>query len=101
MLKTSLSIIFVLTVFCAPSFARESNATVFRSTVQGKQSITNILELGARYEHGEQVSRDPSRARELYCDAARLESPEAYLRLGGIYLNGRGVSQDDDVGAFW
>jgi soluble lytic murein transglycosylase-like protein len=53
------------------------------------------------YEHGEGVARDPSRAVELYCTAARLGDAEAQYSLGWMYANGRGVVRDDGVAALF
>ncbi|MGZ5231376.1 MAG: transglycosylase SLT domain-containing protein [Burkholderiales bacterium] len=49
------------------------------------------------YEHGEGVPKNPHRAVELYCEAARLGDAEAQFSLGWIYANGRGVSRDDGL----
>lgn len=51
------------------------------------------------YEHGEGVIKDPKRAVDLYCQAARLGDPEAQFSLGWIYTNGRGVPRDDAFAA--
>jgi hypothetical protein len=86
------------------------------------------LALGVRYETGEGVAADPARAAKLYESAARdiaqlvtLNSPptrsgrfgvtrasglrplpialaEARYRLGQLYLDGRGVTQDRGIG---
>jgi hypothetical protein len=47
------------------------------------------------FEHGEGVPKDPLRAANLYCDAARAGDPEAMFNLGWMYANGRGVERDD------
>jgi len=46
-------------------------------------------------EHGEGVPRDPARAAELYCEAARLGDAEAQFNLGWMYANGRGIPRDN------
>jgi len=51
------------------------------------------------YEHGEGVPRDPLKAAELYCTAARDGDAEAQFSLGWMYANGRGVAHDDAVAA--
>lgn len=53
------------------------------------------LRLAIAYEHGEGVTRDYTRAAELYCDAARNGDAEAAYSLGWMYANGRGVPRDD------
>ncbi len=51
------------------------------------------------YEHGEGVPKDPIRAAQLYCEAAREGDPEAQYALGWMYANGRGIARDDTVAA--
>jgi TPR repeat protein len=53
------------------------------------------------YEHGEGVKREPARAVQLYCEAARLGDVEAQYSLGWMYANGRGVHRDDATAAFF
>ena len=52
-----------------------------------------------RYEHGEGVPKDPLKAAQLYCEAARDGDAEAQFSLGWMYANGRGVARDDAVAA--
>lgn len=47
-------------------------------------------------EHGEGVEKDAVKAYALYCEAARRGDAEAMYSLGWMYLNGRGISQDED-----
>ena len=54
-----------------------------------------------RYEHGQGVSQDYSRAVRLYCSAARKGNVKAPYRLGWLYANGRGVKRDDALAAAW
>lgn len=53
------------------------------------------------YENGEGVDRDPVKAAELYCKAARLGDAEAQFNLGWMYANGRGVERSDANAAFF
>ena len=50
---------------------------------------------GLRFEHAEGVIRDLLLAHDSYCVAAKMESAEAYIRLGWMYANGRGVIRND------
>ena len=59
------------------------------------RSAESLVAQAVRYEHGEGVARNPRRAAELYCAAARRGSPEAAYRLGSMYANGRGIERDD------
>ena len=52
-------------------------------------------------EHGEGVPRDPERAAELYCQAARLGDAEAQFSLGWMYANGRGIGRDNRLASLF
>jgi len=54
-----------------------------------------LTERGIQYEHAEGAHRDLVLAHELYCAAARADHPDALIRLGWMYANGRGVPRDD------
>lgn len=54
-----------------------------------------MIESAIRYEHAEGQPRDYGRAHALYCEAARLDSGDALVRMGWMYANGRGVPRDD------
>jgi len=47
------------------------------------------------YEHGVGVTRDPVRAAQLYCRAARHGDPQAQYSLGWMLTNARGIERDD------
>lgn len=53
------------------------------------------------YEHGEGVKREPTKAVQLYCEAARLGDSEAQYSLGWMYANGRGMQRDDATAAYF
>ncbi len=61
----------------------------------GDRQIASYLEEGARFEHGEGVTRDSNSAQRAYCAAIELGSTDAMIRLGWMYANGRGVARDD------
>ncbi|GAB4036243.1 MAG: lytic transglycosylase domain-containing protein [Rubrivivax sp.] len=46
-------------------------------------------------EHGDGVERDPLRAAELYCRAARYGDAEAQFNLAWMLTNARGIQRDD------
>lgn len=52
-------------------------------------------------EHGEGVLRDPTKAAELYCEAARLGDVEAQYNLGWMHAMGRGIPRDDPTAAYF
>ena len=53
------------------------------------------------YEHGEGVRRDPIRAFELYCEAARLGDADSQFSLGWMYAHGRGLPRNDSLAALF
>jgi len=61
------------------------------------QSSGELVAEAIRHEHAEGVPRDLAQAHALYCQAARLKDPDALLRLGWMYANGRGVDRDDAI----
>ena len=64
-----------------------------------EEAETDWVQQALAYEHGEGVVKDPVKAFVLYCEAARAGAPEAALRLGWMYANGRGVPRDDATAA--
>jgi soluble lytic murein transglycosylase-like protein len=50
---------------------------------------------GLAYEYGDGVPRDPVRAAQLYCRAARYGDPQAQYSLGWMLTNARGIERDD------
>lgn len=77
--------------------------SVATGVVHGEESRTagfsDLREQAIRYEHGEGVAKDPVKAVELFCAAARQGDPEAQYQLGWMYVNGRGILRDDAVAA--
>jgi soluble lytic murein transglycosylase-like protein len=66
-----------------------------------RQTRGDLVELAARYENGEGVTRDYARALALYCQAADLGDASAFLSLGWMYMNGRGVAINDPIAVRW
>jgi soluble lytic murein transglycosylase-like protein len=50
---------------------------------------------GLAYEHGDGVPRDPVRAAQLYCRAARYGDPQAQYSLAWMLTHARGIERDD------
>jgi soluble lytic murein transglycosylase-like protein len=75
---------------CAPPAAAQESAP---------PPVSPRVEEAIAYEHGEGVSKDPQRAAELYCEAARTGDAEALFNLGWMYANGRGIGRDYDIAA--
>lgn len=66
-----------------------------------KENPAVQTEWAARYEHGEGVTQDYSRAMQLYCAAARRGHAPAQYQLAWMLANGRGVNRDDAQAAAW
>ena len=47
------------------------------------------------YEYGDGVARDPVRAAQLYCRAARYGDPQAQYNLAWMLTNARGIERDE------
>ena len=69
------------------------------SGVSPSPTTSELIAQALAYEHGEGVRKDPRRAAELYCQAARNGDPEAMFSLGWMYANGRGVEHDEAIAA--
>ena len=53
------------------------------------------------YENGEGVPKDPVRAAQLYCQAARQGDAESQYNLAWMYANGRGIERNDATASFF
>lgn len=79
-----------------------SHAAVRSLETDEERSVRALLRREAiGYENGEGVDRDPVKAAELYCKAARLGDAESQFNLGWMYANGRGVERSDATAAFF
>lgn len=79
-----------------------SHAAVRSLETDEERSVRAFLRREAiGYENGEGVDRDPAKAAELYCKAARLGDAESQFNLGWMYANGRGVERSDATAAFF
>jgi hypothetical protein len=61
----------------------------------------HLTSWGQRYESGVGIGRDPKKAAQLYCKAARKGSAEAKYHLGKLYAFGNGVKRDRELAAAW
>jgi len=84
---------FLLVVCIQPVLAEVDPNTVER--------IATLRSDARAREHGEGVPRDPARAAELYCEAARLGDAEAQFSLGWMYANGRGIGRDNRLASLF
>jgi hypothetical protein len=69
------------------------NPTLSKQDSQAK----DFVRMGLRFEHAEGEQKDFSKAHEAYCNGAKLNSTEAYVRLGWMYANGRGIPRNDSI----
>jgi len=53
------------------------------------------------YENGISTTKDPAKAIQLYCEAARLGDVEAQYNIGWMYAMGRGIPRDDATAAYF
>lgn len=68
---------------------------------QGKRAASLRAEAKS-FEHGNDGNlRNPEKAVELYCEAARLGDIEAQYNLGWMYAMGRGITRDDATAAYF
>lgn len=77
-------------LFCEPAFADIKTI---------KERATSLRIEAKAFEHGDGIPRNPIKAVELYCEAARLGDMEAQYNLGWMYAMGRGVTRDDATAA--
>jgi soluble lytic murein transglycosylase-like protein len=68
---------------------------------EGASSTSDLRKLAIAMEHGEGVPRDPKKAAELYCEAAKAGDVDAQFNLGWMLANARGVPRDDGHAAFF
>lgn len=69
--------------------------------VAASNDVHNLTAWGRRYESGVGIGRDPKKAAQLYCKAARKGDVEATYHLGKLYAFGSGVKRDRELGATW
>lgn len=67
------------------------------SPALGSDAAHELVETAIRHEEGDGVPRSLARAYELYCEAARAGSPEALMRIGWMYAQGRGRPRDASI----
>ncbi|HLO64115.1 MAG TPA: transglycosylase SLT domain-containing protein [Azonexus sp.] len=83
------------------SIAVVSTASI-ADTVGQKEKAIALRQEGRTFEYGESgMKRDPEKAVELYCEAARLGDVEAQYNLGWMLANGRGVPKDEATAAYF
>lgn len=80
------------TTFCKPALADPQS---------DKEKAIALRTEAKAYEHGTGHPRNPDKAVELYCEAARLGDAEAQYNLGWMYAMGRSIARDDSTAAYF
>ncbi|MDO4637464.1 MAG: transglycosylase SLT domain-containing protein [Lautropia sp.] len=78
-----------------PSFTQK----VVRKDINPIEHYRDLVQQGMLSESGFSGKPDYDRAQSLYCEAARGGYPDAMVRLGWIYEEGKGVSRNHDIAA--
>lgn len=83
------------------SIALVSSVSIADTPAQKDRAVA-LRQEGRTFEYGENgMKRDPEKAVELYCEAARLGDIEAQYNLGWMLANGRGVPKDEATAAYF
>lgn len=90
----------------APTFAETiSDTSIIKNPSTSEESTKAALHFlhqeGLKYEHGEGVPKNLAKAAALYCQGAKAGDPEARYSIGWMHLNGRGVTRDDAIAAYF
>lgn len=91
-----LTLSFVLLIGCIAEHAGAAD-----SLKTSSERLAALRDQARSHEHGEGVRRDPTKAVQLYCEAARLGDVESQYSLGWMYANGRGIPRDDATAAYF
>jgi hypothetical protein len=63
------------------------------------EALRDLVQRGQMYETGLGMPKDPARAFELYCEAARDGYPDALVRMGWMFAEGNGVEKNTSAAA--
>jgi len=69
--------------------------------IQPHHDADSLFVRALHLEHGEGIAQNLRQALGLYCEAGARGEPRAYLNLGWMYLNGRGVQRNDAIASAW
>jgi soluble lytic murein transglycosylase-like protein len=84
----------------AASLALASPASAFAQApaeTGSAQHARELVELAIHHEEIPGAAYSHAKAYDLYCEAARLDDPDALLRMGWMYARGRGRPRDDAI----
>ena len=77
-----------------PAPATRQIAAVEHNSVE---ALRDLVQKGQMYETGLGMPKNPSRAFDLYCEAARAGYPDALLRMGWMFAEGNGVEKNQSA----
>ena len=91
-----LSVLLLLVALCGGARAQADPAPAAEDPL-----VRMTRDEAIAYENGEGVPKDPSRAAQLYCQAARQGDAESQYNLAWMYANGRGIERNDATASFF
>ncbi len=99
----STSKILLPTILASSALFALSASSAWAIDKEASRERATILRIdGRNHEHGENGSpRNPEKAFEMYCEAARLGDVEAQYNLGWMLANGRGIPRDDATASYF
>jgi soluble lytic murein transglycosylase-like protein len=100
-LKIIGSALLVLTVSLCAWRAQGDDLGLDWNALLSAPDPVELVRLAEQYERAQGVRRDYSRARQLYCAAARLDYLPAQIRLAWMYANGLGAPLDKELAGAW
>lgn len=98
----STSKILLPTILAASALLSFSGTSLAKDKEDQKERAAILRIDGRNHEHGENgFPKNPEKAFEMYCEAARLGDLEAQYSLGWMLANGRGVPKDDATASYF
>lgn len=92
-----LIVLMSLMLWTSAAMATNNPPEILSDSMIAEDDPGELVALAVKYEHAEGFPQDREKAAELYCQAAKLGSPDALYALGWMYANGRGVERDDGI----
>lgn len=91
------------TILASSALIAFSGSSALATDTKASRERASILRIdGRNHEHGENgFPRNPEKAVEMYCEAARLGDVEAQYNLGWMLANGRGIPRDDATASYF
>lgn len=94
--------ILLPTILAASALLSFSGSSLAMNKEEQKERAAILRIDGRNHEHGENgFQKNPEKAFEMYCEAARLGDLEAQYSLGWMLANGRGIPRDDATASYF